>query len=557
MNGGLPTPVVLCMVGITVLGGLAGWMLTRWVSRRGALRRLRELHAREQATTAVEMPFVLFVLIVVTLCIWQLGRVAAAYQVMDLAAFHAVRSASVVIPEDRTEWAQTVPVREWYRDARQRTYDWFTSDEGTWVGSGAAWRLSIVEQLKAELTDGDDNTDAHFETGQDPIPGLGMNRPVHDHEIDTHIGIKHVKWLIRRDIFPDPDLDPVSDALAREKLKLLQDLWEERLCSRLGREATGGSRDWSREIRGYLATSYCEEPQGERPNVLESSSSGALPNDLPSSLAALEAETISRTKIVDIHQAAVWACVPISGHYDHRDPLKARLEALLAQGSTALVDLVRQQLTGAVSSGQVVLEDTLPQVSGDGADPDNEPEMPPLDPINLAIETAVETVMTLVVNQVVVPIQTELANLAGQVVDTPGWPRRYFYSRRFTSVDIRAGTRSPRPPPAPPNNPAGCPPYNPPAPEWAGGDHIWCEVTHRLNLRVLYASHLFSLPRGGRDPAIGYWMPITATARMLNEGYNEKKPPGALDGYGPRLVPAPQFEPTPHIGHQWQDKRCP
>ncbi len=84
----------------TLGGGLSLWLVHLLVRKAPLLLRLRRLPASQRATTIVEFPFVLLLVVQMTLLTWQLGLMSAAYLTMDYAAFAAARSAAVIVPEN-------------------------------------------------------------------------------------------------------------------------------------------------------------------------------------------------------------------------------------------------------------------------------------------------------------------------------------------------------------------------------------------------------------------------------------------------------------------------
>lgn len=114
MSGPLPVAFFLCLAGTTICGAAALWIVYRLLRRARWRERLRGLPAAQHASTVVEVPFVLLLLVQLSLLTWQLGLMSAAHLVMDYAAFAAVRSAVVILPEtDGEEGANELATRVW------------------------------------------------------------------------------------------------------------------------------------------------------------------------------------------------------------------------------------------------------------------------------------------------------------------------------------------------------------------------------------------------------------------------------------------------------------
>jgi hypothetical protein len=94
-----PLEFLLCAAGAVLGATLVPVLGTALLRRAGRVASLRRVARCERASAAIELPFVLFVLIEITLLTWQLGFLASAYLVVDGAAFLAARSAVVRIPE--------------------------------------------------------------------------------------------------------------------------------------------------------------------------------------------------------------------------------------------------------------------------------------------------------------------------------------------------------------------------------------------------------------------------------------------------------------------------
>lgn len=93
----LPTGFWLCVAGFVLCAGIALVVLTAFV-RRVRLARVRSFARDQRGTTIVSFGFVLFILVQLTVLIWQLGFMVSAYLVIDYAAFAAARCAVVLIP---------------------------------------------------------------------------------------------------------------------------------------------------------------------------------------------------------------------------------------------------------------------------------------------------------------------------------------------------------------------------------------------------------------------------------------------------------------------------
>ena len=108
----LPTGFWLC-TGFAVLG--AGVLLTAvWslLRRAPVLSRARRVFSDARASSIVEFPFALLSLTLITLLTSQLVFMAAAYLVVDYAAYAAVRCAIVAVPEDRSGDDNDEPVNK-------------------------------------------------------------------------------------------------------------------------------------------------------------------------------------------------------------------------------------------------------------------------------------------------------------------------------------------------------------------------------------------------------------------------------------------------------------
>lgn len=99
----LPAGFWACLVGTGLFGGLAIFLVWRFVRVAGAFARLRRVFADEGASSIVEFPFALITLTMIILLTCQLAFMATAYLVVDYAAYAAVRCAIVTIPEDRSD----------------------------------------------------------------------------------------------------------------------------------------------------------------------------------------------------------------------------------------------------------------------------------------------------------------------------------------------------------------------------------------------------------------------------------------------------------------------
>ena len=98
----LPSGFWLCLAGTVVGGALA--LAALWcLLRRVRKARVRRLGANQDGSTIIEFPFAMIVLILCALLTWQLGYLVSAYLVVDYAAFAAVRSAIVTIPEKASD----------------------------------------------------------------------------------------------------------------------------------------------------------------------------------------------------------------------------------------------------------------------------------------------------------------------------------------------------------------------------------------------------------------------------------------------------------------------
>ena len=102
-------PLFVWLAGASVCGGAALWLVYRLLRRAAVLKALRGIRSDTRATTVVEFPFALLVLIVLTLLTWQLGYLLAGRLVLDYSAYAAVRSASVVLQEEGAPGVGTAP----------------------------------------------------------------------------------------------------------------------------------------------------------------------------------------------------------------------------------------------------------------------------------------------------------------------------------------------------------------------------------------------------------------------------------------------------------------
>lgn len=102
MNPELPPALYGYLLGATLSGGLVLYIVYRLLRKAPLLERVKALARAEEATTIVEFPFALIILVMFTVFAWQLAFMASAHLVVDYAAYVAARSASVVIPQDAT-----------------------------------------------------------------------------------------------------------------------------------------------------------------------------------------------------------------------------------------------------------------------------------------------------------------------------------------------------------------------------------------------------------------------------------------------------------------------
>ncbi len=99
----LPSGFYACFLGAVLGAGLALWLVWRLLRKARVLARARALPADASATTIVEFPFAMLTLVIITLLTWQLAFLTSAFLAVDWAAYAAVRSAIVVVPQDRGE----------------------------------------------------------------------------------------------------------------------------------------------------------------------------------------------------------------------------------------------------------------------------------------------------------------------------------------------------------------------------------------------------------------------------------------------------------------------
>ncbi len=109
MNPDLPQAVYGYLLGATVCGGFVLYAVYRLLRGAPLLQRVKALARAEEATTVVEFPFALIILVMFTVFAWQLAFMASAHIVVDYAAFAAARSAAVIIPQDLTEKPDSEP----------------------------------------------------------------------------------------------------------------------------------------------------------------------------------------------------------------------------------------------------------------------------------------------------------------------------------------------------------------------------------------------------------------------------------------------------------------
>jgi len=486
MSVGLPLPVVLCLAGLTVLGGGTLWVLHRWIARRGVWARVRALHREERATSAVETPFSLLVLILVTLCVWQLGLLASAYQVMDYAAFSAARNAAVIIPQDYTVEVVQAPSA---------------------VDPYKYWFIEVLFDTKKEAQGAGITTYKHrLLSTKFPHPAWETWPKKSTYQ----------RWKGEARFAEGVALQALRDllALVRDRQRSMKELRDKnplRWVLARGPEVEANCAGYVGGIRGVLRRIERETViayDGERPNQLATYDSGVLPRPLPTTIVDLLGETLAPDKGRDLYQGAAWSCIPISGLQENVT-FETGLQEQFDKAENALLDevlLIAQGLEAALAA--------IPQEEADTFDPDDKLQ-------NVAVEAAKEA-LTEAVHRVADVIRPQLEAIRDVSVSGDSamarWAQRYLYARANTRLEITPEVRMPG--------------------TYSGGQAVTCTVTHRYHLPIFFARSIFSLMGGGEDDeAGGYWIPLRASASVITEGFVEKRPADAPDDAGPNLLP--------------------